>query len=197
MRRHEIPCRTREHAQTPKHQREPNEAAARLAQLAGEALEVDPSLARGLGKPPQSIRKLRELLQGEPEKPEHRRRHERNGDADPVEAVESVVREPRGYDDGGEGSEQPKRPNGAGDGKDESAHGRDQNAYLDSAPMRAPSQRRALGALFSLIAIFFVGIAVTAFEATQDEPLIWVIVIAAGALALWMGSMAFRALSTR
>jgi hypothetical protein len=60
--------------------------------------------------------------------------------------------------------------------------------------MRAPSQRRALGALFALIAIFFVGIAVTAFEAAQDEPLIFVIVIAAGALALWMGSMAVRAL---
>jgi hypothetical protein len=58
--------------------------------------------------------------------------------------------------------------------------------------VRAPSQRRALGALFSLIAIFFLGIAVTAFEAE-----VWVVVVAAGALALWMGSMAFRALSTR
>jgi hypothetical protein len=55
--------------------------------------------------------------------------------------------------------------------------------------MRAPSQRRALGALFALIAIFFVGIAVTAFEAE-----VWVVTIAAGALALWMGSMAVRAL---
>jgi hypothetical protein len=58
--------------------------------------------------------------------------------------------------------------------------------------VRAPSQRRALGALFSLIAIFFVGIAVTAFEAE-----VWVVTIAAGALALWMGSMAFRALTAR
>jgi hypothetical protein len=55
--------------------------------------------------------------------------------------------------------------------------------------MRAPSQRRALGALFALIAIFFLGIAVTAFEAD-----VWVIAVAAAALALWMGSMAFRAL---
>jgi hypothetical protein len=55
--------------------------------------------------------------------------------------------------------------------------------------MRAPSQRRALGALFALIAIFFVGIAVTAFEAE-----VWVVTIAAGALALWMASMAVRAL---
>ncbi|HKG09255.1 MAG TPA: hypothetical protein VKB07_01695 [Gaiellaceae bacterium] len=63
--------------------------------------------------------------------------------------------------------------------------------------MRAPSQRRALGALFALIAIFFVGIAVTAFEATRDEPWVWVIVFASSALALWMGSMAFRALFAR
>ena len=58
--------------------------------------------------------------------------------------------------------------------------------------MRAPSQRRALGALFAVIAVFFVGIAVTAFEAE-----VWVVTIAAGALALWMASMAFRAFSTR
>jgi Na+-transporting NADH:ubiquinone oxidoreductase subunit NqrE len=63
--------------------------------------------------------------------------------------------------------------------------------------MRAPSQRRALGALFALIAIFFSGIAVTAFEATRDESWVWVIVFASSALALWMGSMAFRALFAR
>lgn len=55
--------------------------------------------------------------------------------------------------------------------------------------MKAPSQRRALGALFSLIAIFFVGIAASAYAAE-----VWVVVVAAGALALWMGSMAVRAL---
>ena len=54
------------------------------------------------------------------------------------------------------------------------------------------TQRRAMGALFLLITAFFVGIAVTAFEAE-----VWVVVVAAGALALWMGGMAFRALSTR
>jgi Na+-transporting NADH:ubiquinone oxidoreductase subunit NqrE len=63
--------------------------------------------------------------------------------------------------------------------------------------MQAPSQRRALGALFALIAIFFVGIAAAAFQAARDESWLWVIVFAAGALALWMGSMAFRALSVR
>jgi Na+-transporting NADH:ubiquinone oxidoreductase subunit NqrE len=58
----------------------------------------------------------------------------------------------------------------------------------------APSQRKALGALFALIAVFFVGITVTAFDAARDQSWIWVIVFAAGALALWMASMAFRAL---
>jgi hypothetical protein len=46
--------------------------------------------------------------------------------------------------------------------------------------------------LFSLLAIFFVGIAASAFEAQ-----VWVVVVAAGALALWMGTMAVRALRTR
>jgi hypothetical protein len=63
--------------------------------------------------------------------------------------------------------------------------------------MRAPPQRRALGALFLLITIFFVGVAASAFEAARDESWIWVIVLAASALAVWMGSMAFRALSAR
>jgi Na+-transporting NADH:ubiquinone oxidoreductase subunit NqrE len=61
--------------------------------------------------------------------------------------------------------------------------------------MRAPSQRRALGALFALIAIFFVGIAAAASVAARDQSFLWVIVFAAGALALWMASMAYRALS--
>lgn len=60
--------------------------------------------------------------------------------------------------------------------------------------MAAPSQRKALGVLFSLIAVFFVGIATTAFGAAREEAWIWVIVFAAGALALWMGNMAVRAL---
>lgn len=63
--------------------------------------------------------------------------------------------------------------------------------------MAAPSQRKALGVLFGLIAVFFVGIAATAFDAARDQSWIWVIVLAAGALALWMASMAFRALRAR
>jgi len=53
----------------------------------------------------------------------------------------------------------------------------------------APSQRKALGALFSLIAVFFAGIAASAYAAE-----VWVVVVAAAALGLWMGSMAVRAL---
>ncbi len=60
--------------------------------------------------------------------------------------------------------------------------------------MKAPSQRRALGALFSLIAVFFVGIAATAFEAAREESTLWVVVVAAAALGLWMASMAVKAL---
>jgi hypothetical protein len=63
--------------------------------------------------------------------------------------------------------------------------------------MPAPSQRRALGALFALIAIFFAGIAVAAFLGERDDPVGWVIVLAAMVLSLWMGSMAYRALSAR
>jgi hypothetical protein len=63
--------------------------------------------------------------------------------------------------------------------------------------VNAPSQRRALGALFLLIAVFFAGIATTAFEAARDEPTLWVVVAAAAALGLWMGSLALRALARK
>jgi hypothetical protein len=56
--------------------------------------------------------------------------------------------------------------------------------------VRAPSQRRALGALFALLTALFVLIAVAALGAGQ-----WIVGIAAGALALWVGGMALRALS--
>jgi heme O synthase-like polyprenyltransferase len=49
------------------------------------------------------------------------------------------------------------------------------------------SQRRAQGALFSFLTIFFVGIAATAFDAEA-----WVIAIAAGVLAVWMAGLAIR-----
>jgi hypothetical protein len=53
------------------------------------------------------------------------------------------------------------------------------------------SQRRAQGVLFSFLTIFFVGIAATAFQAREGLGT-WVIVVAAGVLALWMGGLAIR-----
>ena len=58
--------------------------------------------------------------------------------------------------------------------------------------MRAPSQRRALGALFLVLAVAFVGIAVAAGDAG-----VWVVALAAGALGIWLGSLAVRALGRR
>jgi hypothetical protein len=55
----------------------------------------------------------------------------------------------------------------------------------------APSQRRALGGLFLVLAVFFVGIAVTA--ATAGGSAI-VIGVAAAVLGLWIGSFGLRAL---
>jgi len=51
----------------------------------------------------------------------------------------------------------------------------------------APSQKRALGALFLLLTAVMAGIAWAAYRA--DE---WVIVVAAGVLAAWMGSLVLR-----
>jgi len=53
----------------------------------------------------------------------------------------------------------------------------------------APAQRRALGALFAVLALAFGGIAVAAGAAGQ-----WVILAAAAALTLWMAGLALRAL---
>jgi hypothetical protein len=53
----------------------------------------------------------------------------------------------------------------------------------------APSQRRALGALFLCLAALFAGIAVAAVAAR-----VWVITIAAAVLAAWLVGMAARSL---
>ena len=53
------------------------------------------------------------------------------------------------------------------------------------------SKRPSLGALFVLLAAGFAGIA---FYAAQAGGQAWVIAVAAGVLALWMGELAFRAL---
>jgi hypothetical protein len=59
--------------------------------------------------------------------------------------------------------------------------------------VRAPSQRRALGALFLVLAALFAGVAVAAFQAARDQPGVWVVALAAAILAAWLASMAFRA----
>jgi hypothetical protein len=45
-----------------------------------------------------------------------------------------------------------------------------------------------------VLAIALVGVAAAAAEAAQREPGLYVIVVAAGAIALWLGSLAYRAL---
>ena len=58
--------------------------------------------------------------------------------------------------------------------------------------MPAPSQRRALGALFLVLAGGFAAIVVAAARADQ-----WVIVFAAAVLGLWLTSLALSALRRR
>jgi hypothetical protein len=53
-------------------------------------------------------------------------------------------------------------------------------------------QRRVQGALFAFLTVFFAGIAVTAFTATDSNAGVWVIVVAAAALTVWMGGLAVR-----
>ncbi len=54
------------------------------------------------------------------------------------------------------------------------------------------SQRPALGTLFVLLALGFAGVAWAAANAG-----VWVIVVAAGALAAWLGSLALQTLRRR
>ena len=53
--------------------------------------------------------------------------------------------------------------------------------------MAHAGQRRAQGALFFLLTIFFAGVTTAAFHAG-----VWVIVVAGAALTLWMGALAVR-----
>jgi hypothetical protein len=55
------------------------------------------------------------------------------------------------------------------------------------------SQRPALGALFSLLAIALAGVAVAAGNGAGSQVGRWIIAFAAAALAVWLASMAFRA----
>jgi hypothetical protein len=56
-------------------------------------------------------------------------------------------------------------------------------------PMARGGQLRVQGALFAFLTVFFAGIAAAAFHAR-----VWVIVVAAVALALWMAGLALRTL---
>jgi hypothetical protein len=59
--------------------------------------------------------------------------------------------------------------------------------------MAAPSQRRALGALFLCLALGFFGIAAAAVAAGAGARS-YVVGAAAAAIAVWMGGLSFRAL---
>jgi hypothetical protein len=52
-----------------------------------------------------------------------------------------------------------------------------------------PGQRRVQGALFAFLTLFFAGITAAAYDAG-----VWVIVVAAAALTVWMGGLAVRTL---
>ena len=59
--------------------------------------------------------------------------------------------------------------------------------------MAVRSQRRALGALFFVLAALFLGMALAAGAAARERAGVWVIAIAAGVLGLWMLGLAVRA----
>ena len=61
---------------------------------------------------------------------------------------------------------------------------------LDCGPV-ARGRRRSLGVLFVVLAVGFAGIALVAARAGGQA---WVIAVAAGVLAAWMGELAFRTL---
>ena len=54
-------------------------------------------------------------------------------------------------------------------------------------------QRRALGALFAVLAIGFAGVAFAAAYGAGREAAGWTIVLASASLSVWLASMAFRA----
>jgi hypothetical protein len=54
-------------------------------------------------------------------------------------------------------------------------------------------QRPALGALFSLLALAFAGVAFAAGYGAGGETGRWIVALTAAVLALWLASMAFRA----
>jgi hypothetical protein len=59
--------------------------------------------------------------------------------------------------------------------------------------MAGLSQRRALGLLFLFLAAAFGGVAYAAAQAALDQPALWVVVLAAVALAGWLANLSWRA----
>ena len=60
--------------------------------------------------------------------------------------------------------------------------------------MQAPSQRRALGALFLVLGALFAGVAFMAARAALEQAELWVVALAAGAVGAWLLSLSARAL---
>jgi hypothetical protein len=58
--------------------------------------------------------------------------------------------------------------------------------------MAPPPPRPALGALFLVLALAFAGIAAAAVDAVSNEPGLVVVAVAAGAIGLWLLSLAVR-----
>ena len=63
--------------------------------------------------------------------------------------------------------------------------------------MAAPSQRRALGALFTVLAAVLVAVAAAALIGAGGTAARWLIGVAALALAGWLGSLALSAFRSR
>ena len=58
--------------------------------------------------------------------------------------------------------------------------------------MAPPPPRHSLGALFFVLAVVFGGIAAAALEAVDTQPGLLVVVVAAGAIGLWLLSLSIR-----
>ena len=63
-----------------------------------------------------------------------------------------------------------------------------------TSPSRTSSNRRALGTLFALLALALGGVAFGAARGAGGSPGRWIVAVAAAALAVWLATLAFRAL---
>ncbi|HZR91422.1 MAG TPA: hypothetical protein VFA44_03330 [Gaiellaceae bacterium] len=63
--------------------------------------------------------------------------------------------------------------------------------------MAVPPHRRALGALFLLLAAAFAGVAFTAGSATGGGAGRWIVAVCAGAIAVWFVGLMLRAFRSR